>query len=137
MSKGPDGKVPLSSTRALLVVQAIIWTIVLIVFAWRGNLAHGDDIYPTCPSVLTALRNQHQGVPFNLLGLAEGLIFIGFLWFCSGLLAGAYSKWPRFFLSFRVSAGRVFGPSARRAGPVVMLAGCLLLVALQVGCEVG
>lgn len=119
----------------MLVVQAIIWLVVAIVMAWRFDLAHGDEIYPTCPSVLTALGNQSNGFPFNLLGLGEGLIGIGFLWFCSGLLSGAYSRWPRFFPTFRVITGRQMGPSARRAGPVVMAVGFVLLVSLQIGCE--
>lgn len=129
-------KDPLDSPRMVLAIQAITWTIVFLVLIWRVDLARGDEAHPICPSVVTALANQQHGFPFNLLGLAEGLVFIGFLWFCSGLLAGAYSRWPRFFLTFRVIAGRAMGPSARRVGPLVMLAGVLLMAGLQIGCDV-
>lgn len=124
------------SPRFLLVVQIIVWLVVAIVFAFSIDLARGNEIRPTCPSVLSALTNQEHGFPFNLLGLAEGLIAIGFLWFLTGLLAGLYSRFPRFFLSIRVRIGRTFGPSARRAGPLVMAAGVILLLVLQIGCEV-
>lgn len=127
--KGPD----LSSPRFLLGVQAIVWTVVFIVFAVNIDLANGDEALPICPNVYDALTRS-ESVPANILGFGVGLIAIGFMWFLTGLLAWVYTRWPRFFLSFRVATGRIMGPTARIAGIFVMTAGIFLLVGAQVGC---
>lgn len=124
----------LSSPRFLLGVQIVVWVIVAIVFAINIGLASGAEAHPMCPSVLTALKNQPNGIPVNGVGLAEGLIGIGSLWYLTGALAWVYTRWPKYFLSFRVTTGRIFGPSARKAGLIVLTTGLLLLPILQLGC---
>ncbi len=125
----------MTSPRFLLGVQIVVWTIVFIVLAATANLARGDDALPMCPSVYDALTRS-ASLPANLAGFGLGLIFIGTLWFLSGVLAWVYTRWPRFFLSIRVATGRTFGPSARIAGIFVMTTGLFLLVGIQVGCEI-
>jgi hypothetical protein len=120
----------------LLWVQAVVWLVVALVMALTVDLVRGPEKPPMCPNVFSALGDQGGGIPFDLIGLSEGLIFIGFLWFLSGVLAWVYTRYPRFFLSIRVSTGRVMGPTARRAGLIVMAAGVALLCGVQAGCLV-
>lgn len=111
----------------------ITWSVVFVVLAIA--MPEPDQEVSVCPSVLTSLTDS-GGIPKNAAGFAFGVVAIGFMWWLSGLLSLVYTRWPRFFISLRVLAGSAMGPSARRIGPLVMGAGVLFGLVLQLGCDV-
>lgn len=121
------------SERAVFWTQIITWSVLFLFFAWR--MPEPPHEVPTCPSVLTSLT-ETVGIPKNWAGLSVGLVILGFIWYLSGWLAWAYTRWPRFFLSTRVLVGGVMGPMARRMGLAVMGIGVVFGFLLQLGCEI-
>lgn len=121
------------SPRVIFRTQVITWSIVFVIFAVTLPVT-GPEVVPMCPSILGSLTGS-GGIPANGAGFAFGVVAIGTMWFLSGLLAWAYTRWPRFFLSISVMVGATMGPMARKAGPIVMGAGILVGVLMQAGCE--